>query len=219
MRNPASSGFTLIETLLSLALTALVVGILMITTKQFLMTWQTGLNRLDDVEELALAEMVIRRDIGALLLFSPDHDRSLYSFEGRATALRIFSEASRPEVGHPFIAIDFHTIDGKGLIRSSSPYEGSLPLAQIIVPKGEWLIPSRYSVRFSYRDERGIEQADWQGSDLPEMITLELFGSDQKSIAVWPIRLAPRIPTLCARAKSLKACHDFLRRGQQGALQ
>lgn len=206
------------ETILSLALTALVVGILAIATKQFLMTWQTGLVSLDDAEELTLAEMAIRRDLTAITQFSPDHESILYSFAGHAESLRIFSDVSKPEIRRPFLAIDLHSVEGKGLIRSSTAYDGTIPLAQMSFPKGEMLIPSRYGVTFSFRDTHGSDKSDWQSGDLPQLITIEVRSPDQKILAIWPISLAPRIPMPCARALSLKDCRDLLKSGRQGSV-
>jgi hypothetical protein len=218
MQSRSPSGFTLIEAILSLALTALVVGILALATKQFLMTWQTGLASLDDAEELNLTEMAIRRDLDSIAQFSPDHESLIYTFAGRSDSLRIFSEVTKPEIRRPFLAIDFHSVEGKGLIRSSTPYDGANPLVQMNFPKGERLIPSRYSVTFSFRDNDGSEKSDWQSGDLPQMITIEVRGLDQKILAIWPIPLAPRIPAPCARVTSLKDCRDLLKLGRQGSV-
>ena len=215
----STAGFTLIETILSLALTALVVGILALTSKQFLLTWQTGLASLDDAEALTLVEMAVRRDFESLAQFSPVHGRLIYSFEGHSNSLRMMSKVPRPEVGRPFIAIEFRTIDGKGFIRATTPYDGAGPLAKIQFPKGEKILPPKYDVRFSYQDEGGREVSEWQNGALPQLVTIELRGPDGTLLAIWPIRLAPYSPAPCARAVSLKACYDFLKVGQQGAVQ
>jgi len=218
MRRSFSSGFTLIETLLSLALTALVVGMLTLFTKHYLMNWQTGLARLDESETLALAEMAVRRDIDAFLILSPTQENPLFSFEGKSDSLRLFYEASKPMVGRPFVALEFRSMKGKGLIRSEAPYDGTLSLADIQFPQGETLLSTNYTVKFSYRDERGFEQTEWQSRDVPKMITIALLGADQKPLAFWPIQILPRITSLCVKAKSLKACQDLLQSKQQGAL-
>ena len=219
MGRSSSSGFTLIETLLSLALIALVVGMLTLFTKQYLMNWQTGLARLDEGETLALAELAVRRDLDALLILSPTREYPLYSFEGKSDSVRFFYQAPKPVLGRPFVALEFRAIDGTGLIRSATPYDGAMPLTQIQFPKGETLLSSPYTVRFLYRDDRGLEQPEWQSRDVPRIITIVVLDEKQKPRAYWPIQILPRIASLCVKAKSLKACQDLLQSNLQGALQ
>lgn len=219
MNRSVSTGFTLIETLLSLALTVLVVGMLTLFTKQYLMNWQVGLARFDEAETIALAEIAVRRDLDGLIILSPTPEHPLYSFEGKSDSLRFFYQAPKPVLGRPFVALKFSIVDGRGLTRSEVPDDGSKPLFQIQFPKGEELLPSRYIVKFSYRDESGIEQTEWLSSSLPEVITISLFGVDKKLISLWPIQVLPRIATPCVNAKSLKACKELLLLNQKGALQ
>lgn len=206
-----SSGFTLLETLVSLTLTALIVTMLASMVRQYGLTWQAGLSRLDTLEEETLAQAILTRDLEASVLVISLDRNGYKSFEGTPDHVRFLTLAPLSVGGIPFYFIDYQLTATGGLVRSMTPYEAVTPLSALSVVAGETILSSQGQIRFSYRDKAGQEVSEWRDRDHPDAVILNILDDSKKVEKSWTIPLLPRSQRSCARFSTLKACDEFIK--------
>src|SRR5260370_38789768 len=81
-KRDSEAGFTLIETLVALALTGLVLSALANITSQWLPNWNRGVDRIQRSESIALALQRIGADLAAAEYVPPNRERPQPLFEG-----------------------------------------------------------------------------------------------------------------------------------------
>lgn len=207
----SSSGFTLLETLVSLALTAIMITMLAGVVKQYGLTWQAGLSRLDEMEEEVLAQRLVSRDFESAVTIMPPDREGAYSFDGTADRLRLLSLAPSLSSPVPFHVINYQLDIKDGFIRSIIPYEGGLPLSSLSAGRGEVILSAKYQARLSYRDQTGHIVAEWHDGSLPQAVIVTLINTATRKEFLWENALTPRSLRACAPLSSLKACGDFIR--------
>ena len=207
----AQGGFTLLETLVSLALTALIVTMLASAVRQYGLTWQAGLTRLDEIEEETLAERVISRDFDSVVsVMSPDREGS-YSFDGSTVELKMLVLAPAISSPVPFFVIAYRLSPQDGFTRSVIPYEGGLPLSSLSGGRGDVILSAKYQARLSYRDQTGRVLPEWHDGSLPQAVIVTLFNNATQKEMSWEKAIIPHTMRLCATVSSLKACGDLIR--------
>src|SRR5262245_29822953 len=87
-------GFTLIETLVALALTGLVLSALANITAQWLPNWNRGVDRIQQMESIAIAMQRIAADVSAAEYVPASRERPQPLFDGSAFSVTFVRTAS-----------------------------------------------------------------------------------------------------------------------------
>jgi general secretion pathway protein J len=173
-------GFTLIETLVALALMGLVLSALASLTAQWLPNWNRGLERIQRGELLGIALQRIGADLAAAEYVSSNRDARQPLFDGSELSVTFIRTALGPNVGPGLDVVRVgETSDRGGLVtvRSRSPFR-PLPLASSLseqVHFGEPVVLLRapFRLSFAYAGQDLIWKSSWHNSDkLPAAIKL-----------------------------------------------
>jgi general secretion pathway protein J len=174
------SGFTLIETLVALALMGLVLSALANLTAQWLPNWNHGLDRIQRSEQIGIALQRIADDLAAAqnVLASRADKRPL--FQGSERSVTFVRTALGPNAGLGLDVVHLgETTDQGGLatVRSRAlfrplPPESSLS-DQLHFGEPVVLLRAPYRLSFAYAGEDGAWKNSWLDSDkLPARIKL-----------------------------------------------
>jgi len=98
-RRSGEHGFTLIEALVSLALTGLVLSALATITAQWLPNWNRGVDRIQRSELIGIAMQRIAADLAAAEFVPPGRDQRKPLFDGSALSVTFVRTAIGPDVG------------------------------------------------------------------------------------------------------------------------
>jgi general secretion pathway protein J len=185
MIRPASQrasegGFTLIETLVALALMGLVLSALASLTAQWLPNWNRGLDRIQRSEMIGIVLQRIGADLAAAEYVPANRGEKQPLFDGSELAVTFVRTAIGPNasLGLDVIRLS-ETTDQGGLVtvRSRTPFR-PLPLVSTFSEQlhfGEPLLLLRapYRLSFAYAGEDKVWKSTWRNSDkLPAAIRL-----------------------------------------------
>jgi general secretion pathway protein J len=176
----SEGGFTLIETLVALALMGLVLSALASLTAQWLPNWNRGLDRIQRSEMIGIVLQRIGADLAAAEYVPANRGEKQPMFEGSELAVTFVRTAFGPNasLGLDVIRLS-ETTDQGGLVtvRSRTPFR-PLPLASTLSEQlhfGEPLLLMRapYHLSFAYAGEDKVWKSTWRNSDrLPAAIRL-----------------------------------------------
>src|SRR6202048_2122948 len=124
-------GFTLIETLVAVALTGLVLSPLANITSQWLQNWNRGLDRIQRNESVSLALQRIGADLSAAEYVPANREQRQPLFDGSELSVTFVRTALGPNAGPGLDVVRVgETTDRQGLVtvRSRAPFR-PLPLA------------------------------------------------------------------------------------------
>lgn len=173
-------GFTLIETLVALALMGLVLSALANLTAQWLPNWNRGLDRIQRSELIGIALQRISDDLAAAEYVTANRDEKHPLFEGSELSVTFVRTAVGPNAGPGLDVVHLgETTDRGGLVtvRSRSPFR-PLPLGSSISKQlhfGEpvLLLRAPYRLSFAYAGEDRTWKGQWRDADkLPAAIRL-----------------------------------------------
>lgn len=176
-RRARSSGFSLVEVLVTLVLTGMVVGALAMVTRAWLPNWKRGLERVEQSELVALAVDRMAADIAAAEFVPADTKAKRPLFEGTATSITFVRTALGPNARPGLEIISLApTGDGPGaaFARSAAPYvprppDGDAP--QFGAPAGLLKAPLR--IRLAYAGRDGTWRDGWAGeAELPRAVRI-----------------------------------------------
>ena len=173
-------GFTLIEALVALALTALVLSALGTITAQWLPNWNRGLDRIQQSELIGIAMQRIAADLAAAEYVPPNRDRRKPLFEGSALSVTFVRTALGPNVGVGLDVVRIsETTDQGGLVtvRTRAAFgplpSGVSPSEQIRVSDPVVLLRPPFRLSFAYAGTDRVFQDSWHDADkLPAAIML-----------------------------------------------
>jgi len=173
-------GFTLIETLVAMALMGLVLSALAGITAQWLPNWNRGLERIQRSELIGIALQRIGADLAAAEYVPANRDARYPLFEGSELSVTFVRTALGPNAGPGLDVVRVgETTDRQGFmtVRSSAPFR-PLPLAsslseQIQFGEPVLLLRTPFRLSFAYAGPDRIWKSSWHDSDkLPAAIKL-----------------------------------------------
>jgi prepilin-type N-terminal cleavage/methylation domain-containing protein len=192
-RNSARSGFTLIETMVALAIAAAVFAVIAEFAGRTLHNWSRGGSTIAAMEMLTRGLGRLGTDLSkALPMSPPGTDGATVYFIGDATHL-MFAAATGFGVGDRGLElININAVtdrDDFQLIRSRAPVANPPPQFRDPVV----LLRGRMSVRFGYRDKDGNTVDSWtKKAELPSAVTVAVFGPN--GAPVFPAAVVLPVP-------------------------
>jgi general secretion pathway protein J len=183
-RRKGEDGFTLIETLVALALMGLVLSALANLTAQWLPSWNRGLDRIQRSEMIGITLQRIAEDLAAAQYVPAGGDEKRPLFVGSERSVTFVRTALGPNAGVGLDVVRLsETSDRGGLatIRSRTsfrptPTEAASDQFHFIEPV--LLLRAPYQLSFAYAGEDRTWQSTWQESEkLPAKIRLTVRDS------------------------------------------
>ena len=175
------SGFTLIETLVALALMGLVLSALANLTAQWLPNWNRGLDRIQRSEQIGIALQRMADDLAAAQSVPVSRgDKSPPLFAGSEQSVTFVRTALGPNAGLGLDVVHLgETTDKAGLatVRSQTAFHpsppGVSPSDQLHFGEPVVLLRAPYRLSFAYAAEDNAWKSSWRDSDrLPAKIRL-----------------------------------------------
>jgi general secretion pathway protein J len=205
-------GFTLIETLVAMALMGLVLSALAGITAQWLPNWNRGLERIQRSELIGIALQRIGADLAAAEYVPANRDARYPLFEGSELSVTFVRTALGPNAGPGLDVVRVgETTDRQGLVtvRSSAPFR-PLPLAsslseQIHFGEPVLLLRAPFRLSFAYAGPDRIWKSSWHDSDkLPAAIKLTVRDAASERIlsisTVAPVHVQSPAQADCAQS-------------------
>ncbi len=185
MKTPASQrtherGFTLIETLVALALMGLVLSALANLTAQWFPNWSRGLNRIQRSEVIGVALQRMADDLAAAESVPVSRDDKQPLFSGSAQSVTFLRTAVGPNTGPGLEVVHLgETTDREGLatVRSRMTFHPLPPettlSSQLHLGDPVVLLRAPYRLSLAYAGEDQVWRTSWQDPEkLPAKIRL-----------------------------------------------
>ncbi len=174
------SGFTLIETLVALALMGLVLSALANITAQWLPNWNRGLDRIQRSELIGITLQRVADDLADALYVSASGGETQPFFVGSEQSVTFMRTALGPNAGLGLDVVHLgETTDKAGLatVRSRTAFHplppGASPSGQLHFGEPVVLLRAPYRLSFAYAGEDHEWQSSWRDPDkLPTRIRL-----------------------------------------------
>jgi general secretion pathway protein J len=205
-------GFTLIETLVAMALMGLVLSALAGITAQWLPNWNRGLERIQRSELIGIALQRIGADLAAAEYVPANRDARYPLFEGSELSVTFVRTALGPNAGPGLDVVRVgETTDRQGFVtvRSRAPFR-PLPLAsslseQIQFGEPVLLLRTPFRLSFAYAGQDRIWKSSWRDSDkLPAAIKLTVRDAASERIlsisTVAPVHVQSPAQADCAQS-------------------
>jgi general secretion pathway protein J len=207
-------GFTLIETLVAMALMGLVLSALANITAQWLPNWNRGLERIQRSELIGIALQRIGADLAAAEYVWANRDAGHPLFDGSELSVTFVRTALGPNAG---IGLDVvrvgETTDRQGLatVRSRAPFRplplGSSLSEQIQFGEPVLLLRAPFRLSFAYAGEDRVWKSSWHDSEkLPAVIKLTVRDAASERIlsisTVAPVHVQSSAQSDCAQPGS-----------------
>lgn len=198
------SGFTLLETILALALTALLVAILSIIARQWVMEWDFGRVYVSKVSTVALAEDRLLRDIRSAIPLRNQNQTLLFSAdENHITFVR---EPDVTDGTDHLMVIDYRNDDARGVIRRVAILDRQLPLTSSQFGEPVLLLDQNYRLNFSYRYPEHLNMGMNTDPQFPEATLITITHRLTKSFEPFTINMPISIDQTCTTRPFIKAC-------------
>ena len=179
-RRHASSGFTLLEALIAIALMGVIFAGLGSITSQWLPNWNRGIARAQRAELVRLALDRLVADLGASEFISPNRDSNAPLFDGTENSVTLVRSVIGPNSRPGLEIVRIAGIDDKGgqvLVRATKPF-APLPPNTILPRPSDFATPtvllrSPYQISFAYAGRDKVWRTNWQNADrLPAAVRL-----------------------------------------------
>jgi general secretion pathway protein J len=210
-RRVREGGFTLIETLVALALMGLVLSALANLTAQWLPNWNRGLERIQRSELIGIALQRIGADLAAAEYVPANRGERRPLFDGSELSVTFVRTALGPNAGPGLDVVRLgETTDRQGLVaaRSSAPFRpsplGSSLSEQLHFGEPVLLLRAPYRLSFAYAGQDRVWKGSWHDSDkLPSAIRLTVRDAASERIlsisTVTPIQVQSPAQGDCAQ--------------------
>ena len=218
-RHAADAGFTLIETLMAVALFMVVIGALATVTSQWLPSWNRGFARVQRTEYMALGIERIMADLAAAAFITPNADVKRPIFDGDVLSVTFVRGAVGPNSQPGLEIVRLAEIAGdRGpvLARATTPFVPLDPDASVIstlkFSEPVVLVRPPFRVTFSYAGKDRAWQPTWRGQDqLPRAVQMTIRNSATGQILM--VSSASKVHITAAAECSnpkVKNCDDAL---------
>ncbi len=216
MKRPKSdAGFTLLETLLSIALTALIVGMLLTIGRQWLLEWRIGFGRIEELDHIELAKDRITRDLQSALNLPMISESIGQRFIGEGSRIIFVREPLARDKTDHLVVVEYTSDPDRGVIRRTSLYDSSLPLEKLRLGEPIAVLPAPYVATFSYRDADGQDSENWTSATTPEIVLISISHIEKNISQVSQVTPHATLSSSCAAANSHKQCRLIMQ--QQSA--
>jgi general secretion pathway protein J len=192
-KRECESGFTLIETLVALALMGLVLSALANITSQWLPNWNRGMDRIQRSESIALALRQIGADLAAAEYVPANREQRQPLFDGSELTVTFVRTALGPNAkpGLDVVRIGETTDHGDLVtVRSRAPFAPLLPgtslSEQLQFGDPVALLRPPFRLSFSYAGSDRVWRDGWHEADkLPAAIMLTVRdGATERVLSV-----------------------------------
>ncbi|MEH2470159.1 general secretion pathway protein J [Nitrobacteraceae bacterium AZCC 2161] len=202
-------GFSLIETLVALALMGLVLSALASITAQWLPNWNRGIDRIQRSEVIGIALQRIGADLAAAEYVPANRDSRRPLFDGSELSVMFVRTAFGPNTGPGLDVVRIgETTDRREFVtvRSRAPFMPLPPASslseQIHFGDPVVLLRAPFRLSFTYAGQDGNWKSNWHGSDkLPALIKLTVRDAATERIlsisTVTPVHV--QLSSDCAR--------------------
>ena len=206
------SGFSLIETLVALALMGLVLSALASLTAQWLPNWNRGLDRIQRSEMISMALQQIGADLAAAEYVPANRSEGRPLFEGSELSVMFVRTALGPNAGLGLDVIRLsESSDPGGLVtvRSRMPFRplppGSTLSNQLNFGEPVLLFRAPYRLSFAYAGDDHVWTASWRDSEkLPAAIRLTVRDTASERVlaisTVTPVHVQASVQGDCTQA-------------------
>jgi|KBSMisStandDraft_5_1062788.scaffolds.fasta_scaffold131050_2 general secretion pathway protein J len=172
------AGFSLIETLIALALMGFVLSSLATITAQWLPAWNRGVDRIQRTEMLGLALRRISEDLAAAEFVYANREQRQPLFEGSELAVTLVRTAIGPNAPRGLEVVRIgETANGRDLLllRSRARFApspvGASPSDYLHLTDPVVLLGPPFRLSFAYADRDLVWQPVWHDADrLPAMV-------------------------------------------------
>jgi general secretion pathway protein J len=202
-------GFTLIETIVALALMGLVLSALASITAQWLPNWNRGVDRIQRSEVMGIALQRIAADLAAAEYVPANRESRRPLFDGSELSVMFVRTSLGPNAGPGLDVVrvgettdrrEFVTVRSRARFTPLPP--GSSLSEQLHFGDPVVLMRAPYRLSFAYAGQDRIWKSTWRGSDkLPVMIRLTVRDAASERVlsvsTVAPVHV--QVPSGCAR--------------------
>jgi general secretion pathway protein J len=216
-RNRASiSGFTLVETLIAVAMMVAIIAALATVTAQWLPNWNRGFARVQRSELLALGFERIVADLAAAEFVSPHGLTKDPLFEGAELSVTFVRSAIGPNTSRGLEVVRLAEINeggGLAMVRSRAPFaplppgppSSYLRLGEPIV-----LVRAPYRISFAYAGLDRVWRNTWRDAiQLPRAVRITLRNAATQAVlsASTATMIHVEVAAECARAQDPRECN------------
>jgi general secretion pathway protein J len=208
-RHAGEGGFTLIETIVALALMGLVLSALASITAQWLPSWNRGVDRIQRSEEIGTALQRISADLAAAEYIPASRDSRHPLFDGSELSVMFVRTALGPNVGPGLDVVRLgETTDRRKFVtvRSRARFT-PLPPASSLSEQLHFgdpvvLLRAPYRLSFAYAGPDRIWKSTWRGADkLPALIRLTVRDAGTQRVlsvsTITPVHV--QVPSDCTK--------------------
>jgi general secretion pathway protein J len=210
-RRTGEGGFTLIETLVALALMGLVLSALANLTAQWLPNWNRGFERIQRSELIGIALQRIGADLAAAEYVPANRGERRPIFDGSELAVTFVRTALGPNAGSGLDVVRVgETTERQGFVtvRSRTPFRplplGSSLSEQLHFGEPVLLLRSPFRLSFAYAGQDRVWKGSWHDADkLPAAIKLTIRDAASERIlaisTVTPVHIDASAQGDCAQ--------------------
>lgn|SRR5262245_806922 len=220
-RRSRTTGFTLIEALVSITLMAFILAALATITAQWLPSWNHGIARVQRNDLTALGIERIASDLAAAEFISASKQSRKPYFDGASRSVTFVRTAIGPNKapGLEIVRIaEISTDRGSALVRTRAPFAPSIDRAQLSFTEPVVLMRAPYRVSFAYAGTDRVWREEWREQiQLPSAVKLIVrHDVTQQTLSLSSATLIrAEIPADCIATKSLDECLASLRPSAQ----
>ena len=212
----AERGFTLIETIIALALMGLLLSALAGVTAQWLPNWNRGLSRIQRSEVIGIALERLGADLAAAEYVPANRESRRPLFDGSELSVTFVRTAVGPNAGSGLDMVHLgETVDrGEFMTVRSRARFTPLPVGLSLAEQAHFgdpvvLLRGPFRLSFAYAGPDRIWKSTWRSADkLPEMVKLTIRdAASERALSISTIaRIHAQVPSDCTKADG--KCED-----------